>query len=356
MEKSLQLICHRPLRSDAGRDFVRIPEKIMREKDIEDDDYVDIIGQLSTQIIRLHPLRDEQQNIIRIPSHRIELLGVKYGEKVNIFPIRNRPIILRACLAYRSDVGRDICRIHHEQMKKIGVRKGEFVEIKKLGRDSEYSGRFVIKVLPLKYEEPVDYIRLDSHARQILGVKLGDQLYVSKLVLPKPKKSLQERLVGRIVGVKQLPLVVLRGEDVDEGKGIVRCHEDTLSTLGAKEGDFLRIRWLDSQITAKVLKIRKDSPYLKDYEDRLPLVIQLCSTERVKLLVDVYDIVMVERDPFKTLTLNLDRLIAAILTTIGFYAVMTTELSAKPLVILPISIIVGILLIWIFFIRIRSEV
>lgn len=349
----LRLICHRVLSEDVGRDFARIPEKIMRQKNIEYDGYVKIKGRRSAQVVKVRPLKGLNEDIITIPTHIVENLGVKYGEYVDISVLEARSDTFTVRPAYRADVGYNVIRIHKERMKSLGLKDGDFVEVRNINKDA---GRLIMKVKPLKYGEQDNIARIDGHTRELLNVNDNDVICIRELILPKPTESFIDKITSSIVGTKRITLTVLKGEHIDEGKGIFRCHKDVLLTLGIKEGQFVKVRWLNRTIKGKALKLKEKSPNLEGYRDKLQTVIQICSTERSRLFVDIFDKVEVMRDPVKTLLINIDRLIAASLTTLGFYVMTTTQLPLNPLLILPITILVGIILTFVFFMRVRSEV
>ncbi len=236
------------------------------------------------------------------------------------------------------------------------------MELRNPKKDPEGTGRLIIKALKSGADEEANHIRLDAGSRNLLRVNAGDEVIVRKSVLPKTKKGFLEKFLEKLVGVRELQLIVIKGEDIDEGKSIVRCCEDVLPVLGIKEGEFLRINWADRYLTAKVLKINKSSRYITEYMRKiagqprnLPLVIQIGIFERTHLSVDLYDVVTVRRDPFKTLLLHLDRLIISVASTIGIY-LSATQAGFHPLSSIPLSLDLGLLITWIFFARVRSGV
>jgi len=360
-ETSIFLRCKRVSGDDIGRSFIRLPKSVMKRYNISPFDYVVLTGPRSRLYVRVLPSGDNQA-IFRVSSHILNRLGLRYNDLCCINVIKNIRRKLIVAPAERKDVGFDIVRIHKSVLEEMGLRNGDIVELLNPNVKYEETCHLMLKV-ETHYRESSEELMIDSRLRQLLNINLGDTICILRPPYKWSKKSLFERFLERfekflewLVGVKKINLIVLKGEDIDEGRGIARITDDTASILGIKAGDFLKVRWCNNAISVRALIINQNSEYVKNYLSKLSLIIQLCATERERLGVDVYDIVQVYRDPIKKLILSFDRVLTAILSALGLFAILVAELGIGISVSLLISLVIGFMLLYVLFVKIRAEV
>ncbi|MDK2463408.1 MAG: hypothetical protein QI223_01340, partial [Candidatus Korarchaeota archaeon] len=243
-----------------GRDYARVGSEVLRSLKIDSGSYVKLVGPKSIQIIRVFPEDNSTGKFIRLPSFRAELLGLNYGDDVEVIPIRKKRFPLKVRYSYQRDIGKLLCRVHPDLMKDLGIKSGDYIEIVNSTFYPERSGRLIVKAFPTSSQEPIDEIRLDSTLRNLLRVNIDELVVVSAPPLPSWKpEGLLSSLMGRLIGFRRVPLVVLRTDYV-EPEEVVRCHSETLKALGVREGERVCIQWLDRRRKVKALKIKEGSP------------------------------------------------------------------------------------------------
>lgn len=132
-----------------------------------------------------------------------------------------KEIKLKVASANQRDVGKGIVRISRNAMEKIGVRRGDVVEI--IGTKNTAA------VVQLAYpdDEGLDIIRMDDMTRKNAGVGLGDEVVVSRAEIREAKKvtlALTEPIrfdcnLVKLLRTRLLRRLVVRGDYIRVVRG-----------------------------------------------------------------------------------------------------------------------------------------
>ncbi len=94
-----------------------------------------------------------------------------------------KEVELRVETARQRDVGKKIARISRRHMRVLGVNYGEFVEVE------GPRGSVILQVWPAyREDEEKDIIRIDGYIREAIGVPVGEFVTVRKAVVEKGSK------------------------------------------------------------------------------------------------------------------------------------------------------------------------
>jgi hypothetical protein len=358
---SIELPWAVPLSEERLRDIVRIPSDVFSLLEISEGDYVCVSGIRSSCRVRAIELTDKGERVIRIRQNLRNIIGVRKGELISIKAMNlNKHIKLKTHIPWQQDVGKCICRLHQSKFSKLQIVSGDWMEIFNLNT----YGRIFLKADMHDLDE--DLILLDKYSRRLLDI---DETKVSTekatvVGVRKADKSVKNEgffasFWKIIIGYKWLSLRVIKGEDADEGKNIVRLRKDNLLVIGAKEGDIVEVNWRNKKESCRVLQIveqqnRNESGGSLSCDSSL--VICLCSTERRKLGADLFDVVRIRRSPWFVLRTNFDRAILTGLSALGVYASLVLQLRLDSILATGISLMVGAALLWLLFAKVRSEV
>jgi hypothetical protein len=358
---SVNLPCAGPLPDDIARDIVRIPCEVLSCLGIAEHDYVRIWGTKDSCIKRAYKLPSESEHIIRVRASTREVIGAKIGDIIRIEPVRaHLHVTVQAHFARQEDVGKGICRLHSKVFSKLEISKGNWVEIFNL----DTCGR--IFLCADKHDLPYENaILLDKHARKLLAIdekRMGKheapEIGVRKSIFPIRKEGILDHIYKFIVGYKWLSLRVAMGEDVDEGKSIARMRKDNMAIIGVKENDVCDICWENKRVKCRVLQMtdqQNDENHIMTPSER-GFLTSLCASERRRLDVDLGDIISIRRSPLFVLKANADRAIITAITALGFYATLLLQLKVDLPLALGSALVVGAMLLWLLFAKVRSEV
>jgi hypothetical protein len=358
---SINLSCLGPLPEDVARDIVRIPRESLSFLEISEHDYVRVWGNKGSCLIRAYSIRDKSERVIRIRATTREYIGVDIGDIVRIEAVKsNRHEKVKAHFARQDDVGKGICRLHSKIFSKLGIAEENWIEV----FNPETCGRIFLRAKKhnLQYE---DAILLDKYTRMLLsidekrvGKKEAPEIGVRKNIFAIKNEGALDHLYKLIVGYKWLSLRVVMDGDVDEGKNIVRLRKDNMLILGVRENDVADIYWHNKRVKCRVLQMveQQTGENRSVLTSDSGLVVSLCVSERRRLGIDLTDIVKMRRSPLFVLKANTDRAIITVTTSLGLYATLLLQLKVDSSLSLGTTLIIGIMLLWLLFAKVRSEV
>ena len=138
---------------------------------------------------------------------------------------------LRVKEAHHRDAGKGIARIDTAFMRRLGLNRGDVVEIK--GKSSAYA----LAWPGYPDERSYDIIRIDGHIRNNAKVGIGDYITVSKITAKTAERlNIAPTESIKVVGGEQFLLTLLRGRPVSRGERISveapgkRLHFTIIST------------------------------------------------------------------------------------------------------------------------------
>ncbi len=342
--------------SGQDREKVYLPKKYFTILKINEGDYISVSKDSKNKHILRAYASSVENDVIQIHETLPQVIGVKRGEKIRIedYP-GSQHIILPVYRSLNIDVGKDFCRVHPDIIKLFKIKEKGQLEIfhpQKRSRVILNAGKF----------DEEDKILLDRHTRTLLGLeeKNMDTSHAPEVGVRKPvhlfTNSFFDRLLKRLVGFKWLSLKVCEGNDTDEGKKIARIRNDNIQLLGLKENDVVDVQWQNQVVSCRVLQFCEKIKQERDLEAPENSCVCLCYSDRLKLNVDVGDIVRLRRSPKHFLLSNMDRVIVSGISVLGVYVTLTLQLKIDFLFSLSVSLIIGILLIWLLFAQVRSKV
>jgi len=129
-----------------------------------------------------------------------------------IFREKTEELKLRVMEALQKDVGRGIVRVSQKNLKKLGLRPGDIVQI-----TGSRTTAAIVATLP---EEDHDVIRMDGYIRRNAGVSLGDEVTVrkaevqeaKKVVLAPAQRGVFVQIPGELVKQNLLGRPVVKGD------------------------------------------------------------------------------------------------------------------------------------------------
>lgn len=361
MFMSVELIVAESLPEDVHRDMVCLPHEAFRLLNIAEYDYVCIKGKEGSCILRAKKLPAKSQRIVRLRAGNRHEIGIDVGHTVKVERIGEAPCVdVKAHFGRKEDVGKGMCRLHPKIVKKLGIAKGDLIELFNL----DTGGRILLyaEEHDLTYE---DAILIDRKIRRLLnvnektvGTEQAQRLRMRKNIFRVKKESILDRLLKLIVGYKWLMLRVVMGMDVDEGKNIVRLRKDNIKVLGLEENDVVDIYWRKKKVECRVLEIPSlksvGAPNLSASDYGFGILI--CASERRKLDVDLFDMVRVRRLPQYVFRKHFDRVIVTSITALGLYVTLMYQSGASQDVAIIMTLMMWVLLLLLLFAKVRSEI
>jgi len=351
--KQALLTCKPPLKDDPEytREIVRIDPSIFQNFELEEFDYVKLLyGNRELKVRVKKFIKKDEMDIVRIKKRYIDLLGVKYSEKVVIEKIEeNRGVVLNTFYGYAKDRNERIVRIHQNTLKELGIKSDNNNTVEVFNLDN--GGRMHVKALPLEEAEE-NRIRMAVYMRTLLGVTLGDKIGVRKSFFEIYEfKRFINKIEKIFINFNTLLLKVSEGEDSDEGKNVVRTNKNNIDLIGTENRDIVDIRWQDKNIQCRILENFKEGTNQNNQD-----IIYICSSERAHIDLDVYDCVRLRRYPNHILKKNIvEPFMGAIITCFGLFFTFR-NINADSLWAGIISLFVSLLLFYIILSKVRSQV
>lgn len=360
---SVELPCATLLAEDITRDIIRLPQNVFLSLNLSEWDYVSIYGKKSHCVLRVRKLPKGSRRCARVRGSVRDKIGAELNDMIRVEKIEE-PFYLKAKAHWAKikDIGKEICRLNPQILPKLRITEGNLVELFNL----DTGGRIVLqaKGQELMHGNPVrieKYIRgLLNVNEETIGTKSTTELGIRKNIWKIRKEGILDQLLKLVVGYNWLMLRVVMGEDVDEGKRVVRLRKDNMALLGVHEGDMVDISWLNRKIKCRALEKTTDGTTSSRQKmlseiPRHGIVIWLCSRERDSLDVDLYDVVKVRRNPLHVFGKNMDRAFATTIMALALYASLTTQFGWSQVWAMVTSSIVWVISLLLLFTKVRGE-
>jgi transitional endoplasmic reticulum ATPase len=140
--------------------------------------------------------------------------------------------------SYNKDAGHGVIRISYDDMEKIGVSTGDFIQVK--GKT-----RITLKCLPIfPSDECKDILRMDKLSRHNADVKVGDKITILKITPSIAKK------------IFLLPINEIKPYTIDQ---VLRYIKRQMFGMPLSMGNFVRIPYLDTYFFFQVTHVEPNT-------------------------------------------------------------------------------------------------